>query len=99
MKSSQGCQKLVEVSTPCLDDVTNPYKSTGAWSEYAKCDEQFVALKPRNLSLGDSAALPLAAMTALQVLRKYDGSLEGKTVFIPAGCKLKLQLMMRDFVH
>lgn len=63
----------------------------GAWSEYAKCDERYVALKPKSLSFGDAAALPLAGMTALQVFRQYEGSLEGslegKTVFIPAGCK------------
>lgn len=60
----------------------------GAWSEYAKCAERFVALKPESLSFSDAASLPLAAMTALQALRKYKGSLAGKTVFIPAGCRL-----------
>lgn len=59
----------------------------GAWSEYAKCAERYVALKPKSLSFGDAAALPLAGMTALQVFRQYEGSLEGKTVFVPAGCK------------
>lgn len=60
----------------------------GAWSEYAKCSERYVALKPKNLSFSDAASLPLAGVTALQVLRKYNGSLEGKTVLIPAGRKL-----------
>ena len=60
----------------------------GAWSEYVKCAERYVALKPKNLSFPFAASLPLAGVTALQVLRKYKGSLEGKTVFIPAGCKL-----------
>jgi NADPH:quinone reductase-like Zn-dependent oxidoreductase len=58
----------------------------GTWSELAKTTEDFVALKPKNLSMEDSASIPLAAMTALQALRGYPGSLEGKTVFIPAGC-------------
>ncbi|KAG7286751.1 hypothetical protein NEMBOFW57_009065 [Staphylotrichum longicolle] len=62
-----------------------PEVSRGAWSEYAKCSERYVALKPKNLSFSDAASLPLAGVTALQVLRKYNGSLEGKTVFIPAG--------------
>lgn len=35
----------------------------------------------------DAASIPLACMTALQALRGYEGNLEGKTVFIPAGCK------------
>lgn len=43
--------------------------------------------KPKNLSFCDAASLPLAGVTALQVLKQYEGSLEGKTVFIPAGCK------------
>lgn len=61
--------------------------STGSWSEYVKCSERYVALKPKNLSFSDAASLPLAAVTALQVLRQHKGSLEGKTVFIPAGRK------------
>jgi NADPH:quinone reductase-like Zn-dependent oxidoreductase len=60
----------------------------GSWSEYAKCAEYFVALKPETLSFADASALPLAAVTALQALRKYKGSLSGKTVFVPAGRKL-----------
>lgn len=60
---------------------------SGAWSEYAKCAEFYVARKPKSLSFGDAASLPLAAVTALQALRRYKGSLEGKTVFIPAGCE------------
>jgi NADPH:quinone reductase-like Zn-dependent oxidoreductase len=65
----------------------------GAWSEYVKCSERYVALKPKNLSFGDAASLPLAGVTALQVLRKYEGSLEGKTVFIPAGRELYHELI------
>jgi NADPH:quinone reductase-like Zn-dependent oxidoreductase len=48
--------------------------------------EDFVALKPTSLSMEDSASIPLAAVTALQALRRYLGTLEGKTVFVPAGC-------------
>lgn len=40
----------------------------------------------------DAASIPLACMTALQALRGYEGNLEGKTVFIPAGCKFFLNL-------
>lgn len=60
---------------------------TGAWAQYAVCSEEFVAPKPRSLSFEDAASIPLAALTALQALRKYNGSLVGKTVFIPAGCE------------
>jgi NADPH:quinone reductase-like Zn-dependent oxidoreductase len=64
-----------------------PERSRGSWSEYAKCAESFVAHKPKNLSFGDAASLPLAALTTLQALRKYRGSLAGKTVFVPGGCE------------
>lgn len=58
----------------------------GSWSEFARSTEEFVALKPKDLSMEDAASIPLASMTALQSLRGYEGDLEGKTVFIPAGC-------------
>jgi NADPH:quinone reductase-like Zn-dependent oxidoreductase len=44
-------------------------------------------LKPKVLSFADAASLPLAGVTALQVLGQYRGSLEGKTVLIPGGRK------------
>ncbi|EFE32719.1 zinc alcohol dehydrogenase, putative [Trichophyton benhamiae CBS 112371] len=44
-----------------------------------------VALKPPSLSFADAASIPLAAMTALQALRRYGGDLAGKTVLVPAG--------------
>ncbi|KAK7445925.1 hypothetical protein Landi51_07852 [Colletotrichum acutatum] len=62
-----------------------PEASRGAWSEFAKCSQHYVTLKPKNLSFDDAASLPLAGMTALQTLRRYEGSLSGKTVFVPAG--------------
>ncbi|KAJ4153609.1 hypothetical protein LMH87_010091 [Akanthomyces muscarius] len=62
-----------------------PESNRGAWAEFAVCPERFIALKPKNLSFGDAASLPLAALTALQAMREYKGSLEGKTIFIPAG--------------
>lgn len=62
-----------------------PEMDRGAWAEYAKTQEKFVAAKPKNLSLVDAASVPLATMTALQALRRYNGSLEGKTVFVPGG--------------
>ncbi|CAI7605262.1 unnamed protein product [Penicillium crustosum] len=62
-----------------------PEISRGSCSEYAKCAEKYIALKPSSLSFEDAASIPLAAMTALQALRKYEGDLAGKTVFVPAG--------------
>lgn len=60
---------------------------TGAWAEYARSTEEFITLKPKSISFGDAASLPLAAITSLQALQKFPGSLQGKTVFIPAGRK------------
>jgi NADPH:quinone reductase-like Zn-dependent oxidoreductase len=60
----------------------------GSWSELARSTEDFVALKPNTISMEEAASIPLACMTALQALRGYEGNLEGKTVFIPAGRKL-----------
>ncbi|KAJ5813649.1 uncharacterized protein N7503_000399 [Penicillium pulvis] len=57
----------------------------GSWSELARSTEDFVALKPSTISMEDAASIPLACMTALQALRGYEGNLQGKTVFIPAG--------------
>ncbi|KAH8697973.1 alcohol dehydrogenase [Talaromyces proteolyticus] len=62
-----------------------PEYCRGSCAEFVKCPEHFVGLKPPSLSWEEAASVPLAAMTALQALRKYDGDLAGKTVFIPAG--------------
>ena len=59
--------------------------AVGSWAEHVVCPEYYIAPKPKGLSFGDAASLPLAAVTALQAMRKYRGSLKGKTVFVPAG--------------
>ncbi|OAG05791.1 GroES-like protein [Paraphaeosphaeria sporulosa] len=62
-----------------------PEAYRGSWAEYAKCPDRFVAKMPSNMSFAHAAAIPLAALTAMQALQKYKGSLAGKTVFVPAG--------------
>lgn len=64
-----------------------PEINRGAWAEYAKTTASYIALKPKNMSFSEAASLPLAAVTALQAFNHYKGSLEGKTIFVPAGCK------------
>ena len=64
-----------------------PECQRGSWSEIARSTEDFVVLKPKGISMEDAASIPLASMTALQGLRGFEGDLEGKTVFIPAGRK------------
>ncbi|KAJ5654079.1 hypothetical protein N7490_001082 [Penicillium lividum] len=61
-----------------------PEINRGSCSEYVTCSEEQVGLKPPSMSFEEAASVPLAAMTALQALRKY-GDLAGKTVFVPAG--------------
>jgi NADPH:quinone reductase-like Zn-dependent oxidoreductase len=60
----------------------------GSCSEFVTCPDRYVALKPPSLSFDEAASIPLAAMTALQALRRYEGDLTGKTVLVPAGCTL-----------
>ncbi|KAJ5656424.1 hypothetical protein N7507_008374 [Penicillium longicatenatum] len=61
-----------------------PEINRGSCSEYVTCAEDQIGLKPPSLSFEEAASIPLAAMTALQALRKHD-DLAGKTVFVPAG--------------
>lgn len=98
MRSTCVCRRSGVVScllSPCrqicgdmrnrgIADVACPLY-LGSWAEQVVCPEFYVAPKPKGLSFEDAASLPLAAVTALQALRKYRGSLEGKTVFVPAG--------------
>lgn len=64
----------------CLPEINR-----GSWAEYARSTEEFIAIKPKNVSFNEAASLPVAAVTALQAFNQYTGSLKGKTVFIPAG--------------
>jgi NADPH:quinone reductase-like Zn-dependent oxidoreductase len=54
----------------------------GGFAEYACATEEALALKPANVSLEEAAAVPLAAVTALQGLR-YKGQIQsGQKVLI-----------------
>jgi len=46
-----------------------PLAIGGGYAEYAVADEQLVATVPSNIALKEAAAVPLAALTALQALR------------------------------
>lgn len=54
----------------------------GGFAEYACAPEHVLALKPTNLSFEEAAAVPMAAITALQGLRDVGGLQAGEKVLI-----------------
>jgi NADPH:quinone reductase-like Zn-dependent oxidoreductase len=54
----------------------------GAWAEYAVARATRLALKPANVSLEEAAAVPIAALTALQALRDHGLVRPGQKVLI-----------------
>jgi NADPH:quinone reductase-like Zn-dependent oxidoreductase len=53
-----------------------------SWAEYAPASEERLALKPANLSFEEAAAVPIAAITALQALRDKGRVQPGQKVLI-----------------
>jgi NADPH:quinone reductase-like Zn-dependent oxidoreductase len=56
--------------------------SGGSWAEYAPAREVRLAPKPANVSFEEAAAVPIAAITALQALRDYGRVQPGQKVLI-----------------
>jgi NADPH:quinone reductase-like Zn-dependent oxidoreductase len=56
--------------------------SGGSWAEFACASEERLAPKPANLSFEEAAAVPLAAITALQALRDKGQIEPGQKVLI-----------------
>jgi alcohol dehydrogenase len=57
----------------------------GGLAEQVAADESIVAAKPAKTSFAEAAAVPLAALTALQALREVAGLTAGQRVLIHAG--------------
>jgi NADPH:quinone reductase-like Zn-dependent oxidoreductase len=57
----------------------------GAFAEYVCAREKYLALKPANLSFEEAAAVPMAALTALQGLRDQGQVQPGQKVLINGG--------------
>jgi NADPH:quinone reductase-like Zn-dependent oxidoreductase len=56
--------------------------ANGAWAEYAAARQDRIARKPANLSFEEAAAVPVAALTALQALRDKGQVQPGQKVLI-----------------
>jgi NADPH:quinone reductase-like Zn-dependent oxidoreductase len=56
--------------------------SGGSWAEYASARAEKLAPKPANLSFEEAAAVPIAALTALQALRDHGQVQPGQKVLI-----------------
>ena len=56
--------------------------SGGSWAEYAAARPEKLAHKPANLSFEEAAAVPVAAITALQALRDHGHVQPGQKVLI-----------------
>ena len=54
----------------------------GSYAEYASVPDKYLALKPANLSFAQAAAVPIAALTALQGLRDQGQIQPGQKVLI-----------------
>ena len=57
-------------------------KVNGSLADYAVADTKVIALKPKNLSFTDAAAIPLTYLTSLQALRDGGSLMQGGRVLI-----------------
>jgi NADPH:quinone reductase-like Zn-dependent oxidoreductase len=62
--------------------IVSPFCSSGSCAEYAAVPERHVARKPRNLTFEEAAAVPMAALTALQALRDQGRIARGHCVLV-----------------
>ncbi|KFC22174.1 NADP-dependent oxidoreductase [Epilithonimonas lactis] len=57
----------------------------GAFAEYIAIDEDFVAPKPKNISMEEAASIPLVGLTVWQAFIEKANLRKGQKVFIQAG--------------
>ncbi len=62
-----------------------PTVQWGTYAEYICLAEEFVSIKPQKLSLAESAAIPLVALTAWQALFDFADLMSGQSILIHAG--------------
>jgi NADPH:quinone reductase-like Zn-dependent oxidoreductase len=57
----------------------------GTFAEFIAVNEDYLALKPKNISMEESASIPLVGLTSWQALVEISKLKEGQKVFIQAG--------------
>lgn len=62
-----------------------PVVKWGTYAEYVSFDADHVALKPKNISFAQAAAIPLVGLTAWQALFEFAKLKSGETILIHAG--------------
>jgi NADPH2:quinone reductase len=62
-----------------------PVVQWGTWAEYVNCPAEHIALMPKNLSMAEAAAVPLAGLTAWQALFEKAHLKSGQLVLIHGG--------------
>src|SRR6185436_17209367 len=76
----------VEVSSFAPGDAVYAYSAQGGgYAEYALVEEEAAASKPASLSFAEAAAVPVAALTALQALRDKGELAEGERLLVNGG--------------
>lgn len=73
----------IKVGDPVYTRIASSVEWMGTIAEYTLTTEDKVALKPSSFSYEEAAAVPLAAVTALQMLKRA-GFKAGDSVFINA---------------
>ncbi|GGW49263.1 oxidoreductase [Streptomyces lucensis JCM 4490] len=79
--------------------VREDFLSRGTFAEYVAAPVRTLARKPRNLSFEEAAGLPLAGLTAYQVLVKVLGAGRGDTVLVHAAAGGVGSLAVQIAVH
>ncbi len=72
--------KALQVGDAVFGDLSS--SGFGGFAEYVAAPENLLALKPSGVSFQDAAAVPMAALTALQALRNLGKIQSGKKVLI-----------------
>ncbi|KAE8905788.1 hypothetical protein PF003_g10797 [Phytophthora fragariae] len=62
-----------------------PYSNFGTFAEFVAIDEQFVALKPSNITFEEAASIPYTALTSYQALHEHANLKSGERVLILGG--------------